>query len=75
MLKGTVTVFWELKHFGFIRQSGSINEIFFHELNVSADSPLPKKYDRVTYEEGEFNGRKCAVNVAVVKPSGNGGGL
>jgi cold shock CspA family protein len=71
-MQGRVAVYWHHKHFGFIIEGTSTNEVFFHQNNLAPDSPLPEKGSRVTYEIGEYNGRRVADNVRVI-PSTPGG--
>ena len=71
-MTGKVAVFWQHKHFGFISEGNTTNEIFFHQNNLAPDSPSPEKGSRVTYDIGEYNGRRVADNVRVL-PSAQGG--
>jgi cold shock CspA family protein len=68
-MTGKINSFWQHKHFGFIVQDDALEELFFHEKNLTLDSPPPQKGLRVTYEVGKYNGRPVAVNVRVVLPS------
>jgi cold shock CspA family protein len=63
---GKVAVFWQHKHFGFIAEGNTTNEIFFHQNNLAPDSLPPEKGSRVTYDIGEYNGRRVADNVRVL---------
>jgi cold shock CspA family protein len=64
---GRIAVFWQHKHFGFIAEGKTTNEIFFHQNNLAPDSPPPEKGSSVTYDVGEYNGRRVADNVRVLR--------
>jgi cold shock CspA family protein len=71
-MQGRVAVFWQHKHFGFITEGNTPSEIFFHENNLVPGSPVPEKGSRVSYEIGDYNGRRVADNVRIL-PSIPGG--
>jgi cold shock CspA family protein len=72
-MTGKVLVFWPYKHFGFIKEQSTLQEIFFHTDNLVPGSPLPEKDSLVSYEIGKrADGRTHAINLRVL-PSSQGG--
>ena len=71
-MQGRVAVFWQHKHFGFITEGNNPSEIFFHQNNLAPGSSLPEKGSRVTYDIGDFNGRRVADNVRVISTTPGG---
>jgi cold shock CspA family protein len=67
-MTGKIKVFWKHRHFGFIKESNPTpessptREIFFHEDNLAPDSPT-EEGTFVSYDVGDFNGRRHATNI------------
>jgi len=67
---GKVLVFWPHKHFGFLKEAATLQEIFFHHDNIAPACPLPEKDSLVSFDLGKRpDGRQHAINVRVL-PTG-----
>jgi cold shock CspA family protein len=69
---GIIVRFFDIKHFGFLNfvtQASATGEeiaggeLFFHEIDAPEMAGAFKRGDKVTFEIGEYNGRKKAFNV------------
>lgn len=60
---GTVVCFWPERNYGFLLDSVSGEELFFHQTDL--DGPVPPKKTRVSFTVGTFKGRRKAFNVRV----------
>lgn len=68
---GKVKVFWPEKHFGFIKEVATLQDIFFHTDNLASGCPLLEKDSPVSYEVGKRpDGRRHAINVRVLSSQG-----
>lgn len=67
-MKGKIKFYDELKHFGFIKDSESDQEIFFHMSNVDYEPVI--KGDEVKFDVSNSDrkpGMKCAINIDIIE--------
>ena len=50
------------KHWGFIIDDSSLQDIFFHKIELLGDY-LPRLEERVQFEMGEYKGEKVATKI------------
>lgn len=62
-MKGRVVIFWPHKHYGFVIDTASRKEYFFHENSLAQGSAVPTKGQYVTFKLGHFGDREQAIDV------------
>jgi cold shock CspA family protein len=65
--KGTISFFDERKRFGFIRDSMSSKEIFFHHSGLKINGTDCLKGMNVEYELSTWRNKTVAVNVKLIE--------
>jgi CspA family cold shock protein len=66
MANGTVKKWVDDRGFGFIARDDDSTDLFTHCSQIKGASDYLKPGQRVEFDEGERNGKPCAVNVRVL---------
>ena len=71
MRTGTVEWFHENRGFGFIRPDLEERDVFVHAADIRQSGMRTlTKGQRIRFDIGEHNGRRAAVNLQLIEPSG-----
>ncbi|MGA8034376.1 MAG: cold shock domain-containing protein [Candidatus Acidiferrales bacterium] len=60
-MEGYVSRYWVERQYGFLMTE--TGDVFFHAMNAEVPQGGFQRGDKVSYEEGQFNGKKTACSV------------